>query len=161
MSTTLSLTYVSTINVVETLGDTDLATTDKTITHSGRSSQGTFAAGTTPTISKRAGFSQAGSGTIDLRALVGTNAGAIDGNGLKVQFMKVQNPVTNANVITIAMGGSNGYDGFGASFSLTLSPGAEVLIKNYSGGSAIGASNKTLDVTATGVQPLLGEIVMG
>lgn len=121
-------------------------------------------AASTPPCTIRAGADvalDAGSGTLDLTALVGTNGVAVDGSGLRVQFAKFLNPSTNANPITIAIGASDGYDGFGDAFGVTLAPGAEILLRTMDAGSNIGATKKTLDLTGTGTQALSYEIVMG
>lgn len=64
----------------------------------------------------------AGVGSIDLTAFSGTN-GNESASGLKVQFIKFVAPSSNANVITIAEGASNGYALLGASFTFELLPG--------------------------------------
>ena len=113
---------------------------------------------------KVAGFQKAlaaGVATIDLTALVGTNGAAIDGTGLRVQALKVRNPVGNANPITIKIGASNGYDGFGTTFALTLAPGATGLLRSADAGSDIGATKKTLDLAGTLVQALDVLVVLG
>lgn len=115
-------------------------------------------------VTKVAGFQKAlaaGVATIDLTALVGTNGQAVDGTGLRVEALKVRNPLANANPITIKIGASNGYDGFGTTFALTLAPGATALLKPLDAGSDIGATKKTLDLTGTLVQALDVLVVLG
>jgi hypothetical protein len=122
----------------------------------------------TPPCSQRAGAdlalsggSGAGSGTIDLTALTGINGVAVNGIGLRVQFAKFSAPATNADAITVAIGGTNGCDNFGTSFSLQLAPGAEALFMLNSAGSLIGSTNKILTLTGSGSDVLSHEIVMG
>ncbi len=115
-------------------------------------------------ITKAASFAQAMSGgaaTIDLTALVGVNGLAVDGTGLRVQWMLVENPATNGNPITISEGASNGYDGFGASFSLTLAPGAYAVVFSADAGSDISGSKKTLDLAGTLTQALNVVLAIG
>ena len=162
MSVTVS--YASTLTVSEILATNVADMSDKTVVHSGYNSSGTYNAASSPPSTTVAAFEQAlssGTATIDLRALLGTNNIAVDGNGLRAQFIKFRNKSTNANPITIAKGASNGYDGLGAAFSIALAVGAEFLMKLNDGGNDIGATNKTLDLTGTGAQVLECEIVMG
>jgi len=126
--------------------------------------QKTLTSATTPPVTCGALFKQAlsnGAATIDLTALVGANTKTVDGTGLRVQVLRVRNPATNANPISIAKGASNGYDGLGANFKLTLQPGAEALVFANDAGSDIGSTNCTLDLAGTGAQVLEVEIIMG
>jgi hypothetical protein len=120
----------------------------------------TLGAGTVPPVTCGALF-QKGTGSIDLTALPGTNGLAVDGTGLRVQLMRIRNPATNANAITIAIGSATGYDGFGATFFASLDPGAEMTFLTSDAGSNISGSIKLLDVVATASQKLDVEIVMG
>ena len=122
----------------------------------------------TPPCSKRTGAdlalsggSGAGSATIDLTDVLGVNGVAVTGAGLRVQFAKFSAPTTNSDSITVAIGGTNGCDNFGASFEVTLEPGAEVLFMLNSAGTVIGSSNRTLDLVGSGGDILSYEIVMG
>ena len=162
MSVTLS--YSSKISVSETLETNVPAATDKGVTHTGYDTTATLNATSTPAATKFAAFEKAlstGTATIDLTALVGTNGAAVDGSGLRVQAIKFRNKSTNANVLTLAKGSANGYDGLGASFSITLPPGGEVLVRTKAGGAVIGGTNKNLDLAGTGAQVAEIAIVMG
>jgi hypothetical protein len=103
----------------------------------------------------------AGTKTLDLTALLGTNELITDGTGLRVQVLRLRNPSTNANPISIAKGAANGYDGLGADFKVTLAPGAEHLILTNDAGSDISGTNKNLDMVGTGVQALDVGIALG
>lgn len=95
-------------------------------------------------------FSQAlatGAATIDMTNFPG---GGVDGTGKK-PTLTFTNPLTNANSITVAVGATNGYTGYGADFSITLTPGESVQL---SGSSNIGSGSKTLDLSGTGAQAL-------
>ncbi len=108
-------------------------------------------------ITKAAVFAAAmtdGAATIDLTDIDGPNGVAVDGSSLRIKWAKFSNPSTNGNAITVAIGASNGYDGFGAAFSVALAPGAEALIFTNDAGSDIGATKKTLDISGTGAQAL-------
>ena len=159
----VSVAYNSSLTTVETLA-TNATHQSGSVTAQLATSLAAQTSASTPACTARAGADVAlssGTHTIDLTALTGTNGAAVDGTGLRVQYAKFLNPATNANPITIAEGGTNGYDGFGASFSITLVPGAEVLIRTKDAGSDISSTKKTLDLTGTGVQALSYEIIMG
>jgi hypothetical protein len=85
----------------------------------------------------------------------------VDLNGLKPRAVLFENPATNANPITIAVGASNGYTGFGADYSETLQPGQKVLKRLGSAGTAVSGTVKTLDISGTGTQALKYQMVAG
>ena len=103
----------------------------------------------------------AGALTVDLRALTGYGGYAIDGVGLRVQGIFIQALATNAAVVTIAIGASNGYDGFGSTFAVTLKAGGVALISTLDNGSDIAAGKKTLDLSGTGTDAVNIQLVMG
>jgi hypothetical protein len=108
-----------------------------------------FSAGTTVTVVQTTQALSTGTATIDLTA-------SPYSGGVKTPIrMFLMNPSANANTITIAKGGTNGYAGFGSSFSITLSPGESCQLD---GASALSGSNKTLDLTGTGSQTLVVQV---
>lgn len=160
----VSLAYRADMTATETLTTNAAALSDATLVHSGYNTTKTLNASSTPPATKVASFAQAmtvGAATIDLTDLLGSNGAAVDGSGLRVQAIKLRNKSTNANPITVAKGASNGYDGLGADFSVTLAVGAEITILPNDAGSDIGAANCELDVSGTGSQVLECIIVMG
>jgi len=160
----VSVTYGSTLSVVETLTGNAVAASDKNVSHTLYNSTVSLTAATTPPATLVACFEKAlaaGVATIDLTALSGTNGIVVDGTGLRVQMMKIRNKSTNANPITISFGAATPYDGFGAAFNLTLVPGAEALLRTIDAGSNIGAGCKHLDLAGTLAQVLEVEIVLG
>jgi hypothetical protein len=169
MASTIKLTYQVTATVAETLDAAKVpgaaSAAARTLTQANFNRASAQLTGTTtPPVSLAALFSKAlaaGVATIDLTALDGTNDLVIDGSGLRVQLLRVRNPATNANPITISIGAANGYDGFGAAFSLTLAPGAEATLYANDSGSDIGATKKNLDLAGTLAQALDVEVVMG
>jgi len=162
----VTVTYLAKVTAVETL-ETNVpaaAAANRKVTHSLFDTSKTLDGSSTPPATLVAAFEKAlaaGVATIDLRALVGTNNVPVDGNGLRVQVLRIRAKSTNANPITIAKGASNGYDGFGAGFSLTLAPGAEQQLFTNDGGGDISGTNKTLDLTGTLTQALEVEIILG
>jgi len=169
MPNSTSLTYAVTATLVEILPAAQApgaaSEAARTVTQAGfNAAQRTLKSDTSPPVTCGALFQQAlaaGVATIDLTALDGFNDKVVNGTGLRVQLLRVRNPATNANPISIAKGAANGYDGLGAAFGVTLAPGAEVTILTNDAGSDIGSGNKTLDLTGTGSQALDVEIVMG
>jgi len=112
-------------------------------------SQYTFIAGTAITVVQTTATLSSGAVTIDLTA-------APYSGGTKVPIrMYMLNPASNANPITIAKGASNGYTGFGSSFSLTLAPGESAALNAL---TALSSSVKTLDLTGTGAQSLVVQV---
>jgi len=104
----------------------------------------------------------AGAKTIDLTALVGTNGAAVDGTGLKVQWVYMENPSTNANNMTFVKGASNGYELFAdAAWKVTLKPGQSFAAILYNTSPAVGPSAKTIDVTGTTTQSFIFQVLLG
>jgi hypothetical protein len=169
MPNSSSLTYAVTATLVEILPAAQApgaaSEAARTVTQAGfNAAQRVLKSDTSPPVTCGALFQQAlaaGAATIDLTALDGFNDKAVNGTGLRVQLLRLRAPSSNANPITVAKGVSNGYDGFGSAFSVTLAPGAEATILTNDAGSDIGAGNKTLDLTGTGAQALDVEIIMG
>jgi hypothetical protein len=165
--TSVAATYVSSITAVETIDSASApfaSASDKTITHTGLNKTASLTGATTPPVTKHAANEltlSSGAGTLDLRALVGTNGGAVDGNGLKVQCIKFVNKSTNANSMTIGEGASDGYELCGNAWSVTLAPGQEFLFYGNDATPDIGAAAKDIDIAGTGSQVLQYQVVMG
>ena len=106
----------------------------------------------------------AGTYTIDLTALPNGNLANKDLTGLTVQFIKVRNPSTNANNITVADGAANGYLILGdASGQITIPPGMSFQFGAVAteGLAAVSATVKNITVTGTGTQSFDVQIVAG
>jgi hypothetical protein len=108
----------------------------------------TFSSGSTITVVQTSYAMTAGAVTIDL------TASPVSGDGKTPIRAFLMNPAGNS-AITVDIGASNGYDGFGDAFSITLEPGYSVQLE---GDSEIGAANKTLDVTGTGTDSLIVQL---
>lgn len=162
----VELTYGVQVTAVETL-TTNMpaaAAGNRKITHNGYNSSANLTANSTPPVTLVAAFEKAlssGTATIDLTALVGTNGATVNGNGLKVQVIKIRGKTGNANPITIAVGASNGYQLAGADFSAAVAAGQEFVFYGNEATPDIGGSAKTLDLTGTGAQAVECIIVMG
>lgn len=162
----VSLTFATNVTVQEVLSTNvpAAAATGKTIVHNGYNTTATLTSSSTPPVTQCAFFLKelaAGAGTIDLRALVGTNGAAIDGNGLKLQVLKIKATATNANVITVTVGAANGYDVAGAGFSVALLAGQEFTFYGNDATPDIAAADKTIDLAGTGTQSVQVSIVLG
>lgn len=165
----LAVTFASTLTIAETLpANTGSAADDlRVVTHKNYNVARTLTAATTPPVTLQASFLLALSGglaTIDLRALVGTNAAVIDGNGLKVQYFRVKN--LGANVMTFYGGATNGHDLFSVDSGAgvggqVVRSGASILIETYDAGDDIDATHKTWDVIGTDTQTAEITIIMG
>jgi hypothetical protein len=145
--------------ITETVGSTPATsgTTNAQLVHNGYNDSGTLNAASTPPVTKMACFHQAlstGTATIDLTALVGSNAGTVSGSGLKVQWIKLKAVtaagLNNGNTVNIAVGASNGYELAGAGFDVTLQPGQIMAIYGNDATPDISGSAKDLDMTGTG-----------
>lgn len=158
----ISCIWAQTITTTETLADGALASANSAVIHSAYNEGATIAAGTTPPATKIASFLltlSSGAATIDLRDLVGTNAGAVDGNGLKVQLFRVKN--LGANVMTFTFGASNPYNIFGASGVLEVPVGGVFMLYGADALPDIGSSAKEIDVAGTAAQTAEITVIMG
>ena len=148
----VDLTYNDTLTAVETIAQNvggAPALTNK-ITHTAFNVAKVLGAATTPPVSKCAHLVAAlvaGTLVIDLTALVGTNAGVIDGTGLKLQILRITN--NGANAMTIAQGATNPC-AIGA--GMTIPPGGTHKLEFNNGLAAVGAGAKNLLLTGTGTQ---------
>ncbi len=162
----VKLEYTTNLTATEVLETNTVssAAASRTVKHTLLNKAATLQASTTPPVSKVAAFEQAltaGAATIDLTALTGTNGAAVDGTGLKVQAIKITAKATNANVITITKGASNGYALAGADFSVALAAGQEFVLFGNDAAPDIASDAKTLDLAGTLAQAVQVIVVMG
>lgn len=155
---------VMNLSVVETFTG-PFVSGDNTVTTNGLDVTTERTGATAIPATKHAGFQKAlsaGAGTIDFTALPGNTSGeTVDGTGLKVRNLKLENPSTNANAITITPGASNGIDLLGADFSLTLAPGQKAQFDLDNDSPTIASGDRTIDLAGTGTQALDVQVVMG
>lgn len=117
----------------------------------------TLNAGSTPDGELHADMSvamTAGAATIDFTALTKRGGVAQSFNGKKVRAIAFYNPVANANIITISEGASNGLPLFGATFKIGIQPGDYVFAYLGDAGTAVGGTDKNIDLAGTGTQAL-------
>lgn len=166
MSSTITATVISKVNVTETFVGTYVSTADATAGFGDALGETlTLNASSSVPATKHAEFQKAlstGAGTIDLTALPGKTADeTIVGTGLKVQAIKFRNLSTNANDISITFGASNPYNLMGSDFKITLKPGQSQLFLGDEAAPDIGSGAKDIDIAGTGSQILEVAIVMG
>lgn len=103
----------------------------------------------------------AGAATIDLTALVDVQGRTINLDTLRVRAVKIRALDANAAAVTVAKGASNGYTGFGLAFSVTLAAGQEATLYLGATGTAVSATEKTLDLSGTGTDGIQLAIAAG
>jgi len=161
----VTVTYAATCTIAETLATNtgSAPAAMRVVTHTDYNETATLNSGTTPPATTCASFLatlSSGSLTIDLRTLNGTNGAIIDGNGLKVQVVRVKN--LGANPLTIKSGASTGHTGFFTATTGTIVPaGAILMLFTNDNGDDIDATHKFWDLTGTGAQTSEWTIVMG
>ena len=151
MSVTVS--YLSQATVTEIISNNTISASAKnrTVVHDQLNTTQTLNGVSSPAVSMVAEFQgnmTAGTLSIDLTSLTGTNGAATNMTGLKVQIFKVIALANNANNITLVQGASNGYNLMG-SFSVTLAPGQEFLFYGNAATPAIGSGARILTMTGT------------
>jgi len=159
----ITATLVNTLTTSETV--TGLKVSASSVTHSDSQSH-TLSAATTPPATKHVAKTvalDAGAATIDLTALTawGTNGLTENCNGLKLQIFRAKATAGNANPITIATGASNGYDAFGADWSISLKAGQEVTLYGNDATPDVDGTHKTIDLAGTLTQSIDIEMVFG
>lgn len=160
----VSAVITAAITATETVADTFASASDNTVTYNGLNTSFTIDALSTVPATKQAAYEVTmadGAATIDLTALVGAAGAAVSGTGLKVQAVIFKNKATNANVISIADGASNGYQLFGNGWLIELPVGGFVLGYLKDLAPDVGGSAKTIDVSGTGSQVLQVQFVLG
>lgn len=104
----------------------------------------------------------AGALSLDLTALTRTNLPNVDFTGLKVKAMKIVPVAANTAAVTLTVGGTNGYQAFGAiadgKISLAAGSGAEFIFGNAEL-PAVDASAKTIDLSSSDVDALVDIII--
>lgn len=104
-----------------------------------------------------------GAATIDLTDLLGTQAN-IDGTGLKVQFIRVNNPSTNSGIVNVAQGASNPYPIWGSSNDMDVSVGGELSYRTNNAATisdVSGLSACEIDLAGTAGDVIKVELLLG
>lgn len=156
----VSIAMQSKVTTTETLTGPFISAADSTVQITGMDESGTYDATTSVPITKVAAYEvtmSGGAATINLAALTGLTAEeVVDGTGLKVQFIKFKSKTTNANVLTVTRGASNGWgpDAAGSAFTIPMSPGQSWLMSGADAGQDVASGDRTIDVSGTGSQVL-------
>ena len=164
-TSTVSAVWAQTMNVTETFSAANVV--QNAILVNGINQGGTLNATSTPAATKQSYFTitmTAGAATLDLTAIPGLNVNeTIDGTGLKVRLLQFYAPATNANPVTAAKGGSNGYGltAAGTTWSIPLDPDTSAARWCNTSAPTIGSGAKTIDITGTGSQTIQVSIVLG
>lgn len=162
MATTVALTSNLTLQDAAATAGSSLVPSTPNLTGNGLDENYNLDSTTTPAVTMNAAGTvtlSAGSATLDLTSMTGLDGAARNGSGLKVVALKIKNNSTHS--ITIVKGASNGFTGFGSSFSMLIPPGATRLFFESVNGTAVSGSVKTLDFSGTGTDTLLYEASLG
>lgn len=157
----VSCQYSARLTTAETLDATPGATAP-VVNHDAYDKAFTLFASSTPPATKWAAFVKTlsgGASTVDLTALTGTNGAAVDGTGLKVRAIRIEND--GANTLSVQAGASNGIDLFGASGKVVIPPGGHVQMYFADGSPVIASGDRTLDLAGTGAQTSKWSILLG
>lgn len=168
MANTVSAVYALKVSATETF-DTTVASNEglapaQNVLHSAFNINGTLDAASGVPATTVVSFTQAlgaGTATIDLTSLVGTNGSAVDLSGLKIQLLMIKAPAVNANVISVEPGAANGYDFFGANMLVELAAGQQVLFFGNDAAPDVAGADLSFDLIGTGAQELDFIIVAG
>jgi hypothetical protein len=167
MPATVGVTYLETLTAVHTVTGTFISSSDPTVTTALSGESLTLTASTTPPVTKVASGTAtmtAGAVTLDLTALSGLTADeTISFSGLKVQFAFFRSPSTNANVLTVGKGASNGYglSAAGGAWSVALDPDSSVLRRIEDTAPDVAGGAKTIDIAGTGSQTVEYILIAG
>jgi hypothetical protein len=160
----VSVAYAAKATVTEVLANNtgSAADSSRVVTHAQYDESASLNAASTPPVTQVAEFLMtlvSGAKTINLRTLEGTNDGVVDGNGLKVQIVRIKN--LGANPMTFKAGAANPHNMFGATDGQEIFPGGHVMIFSNDGGDDIDDTHKEWDVTGTAAQTAEITIIMG
>jgi hypothetical protein len=161
-----SVTYRCQVTTVETISTgAPAATGAADITHTGYDSATVALSPTSTPTATAAVYASvaltAGAATLDLTALTGPGGAAVTMTGLKGRLIRITNPSSNANSVTVSKGASNGFTGLGTSFSVTIPVGGEFTFYDGGNGVAVSGTVKTLDFAGTGTQAFQVTVVAG
>ena len=160
----ITVAYAATASVVETLPNNtgSAAAASRVVTHSEYNEGAQYTSASTPPVTLVAEFLltlTTGAATIDLRTLTGTNGAVVDGNGLKVQIVRIKN--LGANNMTFKGGSSTPHNMFTVTTGQVVFPGGHLMIFSNDNGDDIDATHKFWDVEGTGAQTAEITIIMG
>ncbi len=156
----INVSYIGQLTIVSTRTEAELpSASGRSITHSLFNQSKTLNADSTPPATKKYANEITSTATLDLTALADPEIGTVDGTGLKVQAIQVNN-LSTTNTVTIADGGANPYQLF-AGQSLVVPAGACMQMFFNDKLADIAVAVKNILFTATAGQKYQVVIVMG
>ena len=159
MATTLQVSQVLGQTIVETFPTADLpSASSASITHNQFNSSTTLNATSTPPASMKYCDTLTGTTHLDLTALADP-LGTVDGTGLKVQSLLVNN-LSTTDALVISDGAANEY-ALNAAADITVAIGGSVLMYFNDQLADISATAKTIDFTPAAGKSYEVSIVMG
>ena len=167
MSSTISASVRTALAVTKTFTGADAGNPDASFT-SGNPSGDTYTSSSSVPVTIESKFTvtlTAGAYTLDLTAIPGdTDAGTLDGTGLKLQFLRLEGSSGNANKIEVKNGAVNGYRtdaATTASLDVVLLAGQKAQFEFDEAADDVSSTHKTLDFAGTGSQTMLVHVVLG
>ena len=161
MASTVDVTIQSGLTVVEEFPEADWpAAQDRVVTHDAYNSRRNLHAASTPPASQKYADTLTGPQTLDLQALADPVSGTLDGSGLKVQALLVNNLSTTDDLV-IDDGAANPYSLNGGD-PITLPPGASFGPLYFADGLAdIDATHSEIDITAGAAETYEIMLILG
>lgn len=159
----VELTYNSEVTVKKTLEGAYAGASSPIVVYDGLNTRASLTASTSVPVTKSALFIQgltSGTATIDLTSVTDVYGEVVNFNGLKIQAFKVKG-YSNAAAITLTEGASNGYELGGNTWKVAVQAGQEFTFYGNELTPDVGGSTKTIDLSGTGTQQVLIEIVGG
>src|ERR1700679_428899 len=155
MALAIQATLSALFDIVATVGDPGVgANALANITYNGFDvSQLKLNGGSSPVVTKMAIENivlGSGTATIDLTALLGVNGAAVNATGSKMYGYLLQAPSGNGALITVTVGGSNGYNFEGSGGQVQLQPGETRMAIKTRNSAAVGSGAKIMTLTGTG-----------
>lgn len=102
-----------------------------------------------------------GAATLNLTSLTGTLGEAVSLSGKKVQAVIFKPASSNANIITVTEGASNGHSLMGSAWKIGLKSGQQFLWYGAEASDDVGASDLAWDFSGTGSQIMYAIILAG
>ena len=160
MASTIDVTITGQLTVVETFPEADWpAVQDRVVSHDGYNTRRNLHAASTPPASQKYAATLTGPLTLDLTALADPVSGTLDGSGLKVQALKVNNLSTTDDLV-IDDGAANPCS-LNAGDPITLPPSGEALLYFADSLADVDATHCELDITAGAAEEFEIILVLG
>jgi len=160
MPSTIDVTLTAQLTVVETFPEADWpAVQDRVLTHDGYNTRHNLHATSTPPATMKYADTLTGPLTLDLTALADPVSGTLDGSGLKVQALKVNN-LSTTTALVIDVGASNPCSLNGGD-PITLPALGEAIFYFADGLVDVDATHCELDITAGAAEDYEIMLILG